>query len=123
MNKEKLELKTNSFSAFKGVITKVNKKKNIITVSLDLLETFKNPPEDNSEIKVLIDENTELQKIIITIKAGEVIEGENEERKDIEMNDLKKQQEVLISPRNPADLYQILELDKLEAEEIVIFEN
>ena len=77
------------------------------------------------EVKVLIVDDTRLEKIRIVIEGGEVVEGESgeENKESIEIKDLKKHHEVLISPFNPADLYEVIELDQLKAEEVLIFEN
>ncbi|MFW6025214.1 MAG: hypothetical protein ACOCRX_02620 [Candidatus Woesearchaeota archaeon] len=124
MNK-KIELRKDNFRALKGIIKEVNKDNNKVIVSLNLGETFKDPAEDNLEVEILVTKETKLQQIVIVVEAGEVVNEEDveENKEKIEIEELKKHQEVLISPMNPADLYNIFNLDKLEAEEIIVFKN
>lgn len=124
MSQKELKLKNSEFLAFKGDILEVDEEKNYINASLDLDETFENPPQEKIEVQINILEETKISEIRITIEGGEVVEGsEDTQEEEIEMSDLEKHQELLVSPSDPDDVRQILSEQAFDAQDIIIFKN
>ncbi len=119
MKKDNLTLKNREFVAFKGKIKEIKEKDKQIRADLDLNETFENPSEEQVEKIISFSEGTSFFKVKLKFKDdGEMDEGEKEE---ISFEDLIKEDNILMVPSNQEDAFKILSIDKIKAQELIVF--